>query len=297
VLGDVGEYSLSVAVEPRSVNAGGSIAVTAILRGQGNIPSSLRTPEQKGVTWLDPEVRESIDAHDDEVSGSRTFTYVVKLDKPGTTELGELTLPFWSATRQKYDVARVKLGRVDVTGTAPTPVVSAAPDPYTSLPPARTNAGAFTLAKPPPGEKPWFWAVLLGGPLLVLAVDGARRATRALRERMSREKSTPAATSMAALTEATTRVKAGDARGAAASIERALVAIVDGATSIKLRGLLRDEVVPTLTKAGVSSDDAKQIATLLGQCEAWRFESDKAPTLDDIKRTQDLSARLGKDRR
>ena len=54
-LGDVGSFNLQAQVEPRRVEAGGSIAVTALLRGTGNPPASLRLPERKGVTWLEPD--------------------------------------------------------------------------------------------------------------------------------------------------------------------------------------------------------------------------------------------------
>ncbi|MFO0661726.1 MAG: BatD family protein [Polyangiaceae bacterium] len=297
VLGDVGEYSLSASVEPRTVNAGGSISVTAVLRGQGNIPSSLRTPEQKGVTWLEPEVREAIEAHDEEVSGSRTFTYVVKLEQPGSVDLGELALPYWSATRQKYEVAKVKLGKVDVTGVAPAPVASAAPDPFAALPPMRVSASAYTPAKAPLGEKPWFWGLLLGGPLLVLAFDAATRASKLIRERSSQNKETPAAIAMTSLDEAQARLKSNDARSAIGMLERAVFSAVEARTGVKLRGLLRTEMKPAMKKAGIDDDLANEIERMLERTDGWRFQSTDGPSLDDVKSTRDLVARIGKVRR
>lgn len=66
-MGDVGVYSLQASVDPKTVQAGGSVAVTAVLRGTGNLPTSLRLPERNGVQWLEPEIREAIDTGGDDV--------------------------------------------------------------------------------------------------------------------------------------------------------------------------------------------------------------------------------------
>ena len=69
--------------------AGGSIAVTALLKGTGNPPGQLHLPEKKGVTWLEPEVRESVDADRPKISAVKKLTYVVSLSEPGGNDLGD----------------------------------------------------------------------------------------------------------------------------------------------------------------------------------------------------------------
>src|SRR5262249_49867607 len=77
-IGDVGSYSLSATVEPRTTEVGGAVAVTATLSGIGNVPNAVRIPASSAAEWLEPQVRENIDIENGKIRGSRTFSYVVR---------------------------------------------------------------------------------------------------------------------------------------------------------------------------------------------------------------------------
>src|SRR5690606_25369981 len=99
-LGDVGRYTLSATVEPKRVRQCDAVSVVAKLEGSGNLPPTLVLPRQRGVEWLEPSTTESIDTDHGVLRGQRTFSYVVKLDRPGKVDLGELTLPYYDPDRR-----------------------------------------------------------------------------------------------------------------------------------------------------------------------------------------------------
>src|SRR3954469_7186854 len=45
-IGDVGSYTMAASVEPRTVEAGGTVSVVATITGVGNVPNALRVPLQ-----------------------------------------------------------------------------------------------------------------------------------------------------------------------------------------------------------------------------------------------------------
>ena len=81
-------------VEPRKITAGGSIAVTARVEGTGRLPGALKLPEQAGVEWLQPTLRDETVTNGTSVGGTRTFNYVVRMTRPGAIDLGRLGLSF-----------------------------------------------------------------------------------------------------------------------------------------------------------------------------------------------------------
>ena len=294
-LGDVGTYTLAATVEPRTVEAGGSVAVTAILRGTGNVPASVRLPERRGVEWLEAETREAIDVPNGIVAGARSFTWVVKADTPGKLELGELTLPFYDAKRGAYDVARAVLGTITVTG-APPPAASSTParDPFAAVAPAHTTLDAWSPPPPPWTDASWFWALVCGAPLSVLAIEGATRGGRALLARRRRERSSAAAQVNGALVEATAAAKANDGKRAASAVERAVVIAVEGAVGLRIRGLLREEVRAALVREGVDDAAAAEVEAILRDCDAWRFVPGETPPGDPVARARSLARQLGR---
>jgi hypothetical protein len=275
MLGDVGSFSLQAQVEPRKIEAGGSVAVTATVRGTGNPPTALRLPERKGVTWLEPEVREVIDSGDGVVGGSRTFLYLVKITEPGNLDLGELSVSFWNPKLKEYQVSRAKLGSIDVApGAAPAVSASATPvevDPFAVVGPVRATPGSYAPLGEMLTDRPWFWVGLAGAPLSVLLAQGVSGALGQIR-RLRREQDESAATrARRALQEAKEAEAKGDSKGAAAATERALVAAVEASAGVKLRALRAHEVEPALLSAGWTPEQAREARELLSACEQERF--------------------------
>ncbi len=280
-IGDVGSFSLSATVEPRSLSAGASFAVIATLKGTGNLPLRLKVPEQAGITWLEPDTHDSVAEDDGVISGTRTFTYVVQADRPGTLALGSLKLPFWDPRANQYQVASVDLGSVVVTGAAKPSSSQASPvteDNWATLPLARTTAHPDASVMAPFTDSRWFWVALPSAPLLVLAGEGLQRALGRLRQRFQGRKSSPERQAREALKEAREAASKQEGERAASLIERAMVLAVQASTEIALRGLLREEIAGALVRRGISQELADELVALLQTCDDWRFNPTVSPS-------------------
>lgn len=275
-LGDVGhDYTLSATVEPRSVKQGDSVLVIAKLQGTGYVPTKLLIPQQNGVDWPEPTVIEKLDVNSGSVSGSRTFTFVVRLDRAGSVDLGELTLPYYDADQKRYHVARASLGSVEVKGdpaAAPVPSAGAAPgDRLKGLLSPRTKLGPYSATDSPLSARNGFFGLLLVGPLSVLAGAGLLRAGRRLSLALGTRRATPGRRALEELEAARALSRTGDLGGTSAAAERALHFALEGATGLKARGVLRRELASTLEARGLSPTTAKEAVDLLEALELARF--------------------------
>lgn len=272
-LGDVGQYSLDAAVEPREVPAGAAVSVLATLRGTGNLPSALVVPERRDVEWLDPSVTEQLETRHGRLGGTRRFKYVVELRTPGVVDLGEIRLPYWDPSAGRYEVAQAALGHVRVTpSTLP---VSPSKDPnrdlLSELLAVRPKLG--TPAEKPIrlGERPWYWALLAAGPLAFAATSSTVRLGRRLRKSWRRRREDPSKLPAKLLGEARELEKRGRPHEAVAALEKAVFAAIEQATGLRARGVLRSELAHALAARGVTEPLGQQLAELLEACEAARF--------------------------
>lgn len=285
-LGDVGRFTLSATVEPRTVDAGDSVSVVAKLEGTGMVPFDLKTPEQHGVQWLEPTVAEDIGPRGTAIGGWRKFVYVVRLDQTGEIDLGELSLPYWDPQRASYQTARAALGTVRVSAGTGAPVEAPTKDHLEGVMTPRTTLGAAPQPRRLPSDHPWFWLALLAGPASVVVVAQALRAGRGLRSRRAEHKTSPLAEARRALAEArAARARGSDSDGASAT-ERAIFAAIEHATGLKARALLRDELAGEVEKRGVPEDQAATLRELLDDCDRVRFESDDGAARDLIERAE-----------
>jgi hypothetical protein len=281
-LGDVGRYTLAATVEPRNVKQGEAVSVIAKLEGTGNVPTKLVVPQQNGVDWPEPTVIEKLDAETGKVTGSRTFTFVVKLDRAGSVDLGDLTLPYYDADQQRYQVARASLGAVEVKAdpaAAPVPSAGAPASPEDRLRgilTPRTQLGPAAEASSPLSERGTFFGFLLVGPFSVLAGAGIVRAGKRVRERWGTERATPARRALTELESARTHARTNDLPATSAAAERALHLALEGATRLKSRGVLRKELAPTLEARGLSHATAAEVVAVLEALELARFVQGQA---------------------
>jgi hypothetical protein len=273
-LGDVGDYKLRAAVDPKSVREGEAVSVIATLEGNGNLPSKLDVPQQNGVDWMDPTLIEKLEARTGVVSGTRTFTYVVRLDHAGSVDLGELTLPFYNPERGRYEIARATLGRVEVR---PDPNKATAPAP--NAPSDRLSG----LLSPKLSGKPAepvryladthaFFAWLAAGPFSVLLANGLVRVGRRLRQRVGARQDTPARKAARELDAARSLAQNhATLESVGGPVERALHFAIEAATGLKGRGVLRSELVTAMSARGASTELAERAVALLAAIENARF--------------------------
>lgn len=279
VLGDVGSYLLSAEVEPRSLEQGGMVAVTAQLKGVGNVPSHITPPEQNGVEWLEPSVRGEVEPKGTHVGGSRTFRWTVRIDKAGDVDLGRLSLPYFDPTTDRYEVARAELGKLSVKARAPSPgarepqAAEADRDAQpTSIAP-RSAPSPRTGAPRPLTDQPGFlWALILL-PLSVPALGGFSRGARALLA-LSRRGRKSGASRVTSLLARAGRDVATNPSQAASDFERALYEAIEVGAGLKARGVLRADLVRALTRAGLDEASSLEVKSCIDELEAFRFTGD-----------------------
>ncbi len=297
--GDVGEFSMSAAVEPREVDAGGGISVRVKVEGTGNLPSTLSTPSQKGLQWLDPDVKENIEALDGRLRGERVFSYIVKLHEPGAVDLGQIELPYYDPQRKRYEIARAYLGHVTVRENPSAPAAKAEVDRFEPLGGPRMTLGEATARRKFVTDELAYWVALFAMPLGVVIVGAGwtmlgatRRSVRTWRESLGRR-------GRVSLREAKRARKEGRTADAAAEVEKATHAMIEAATGLKSRGVLRSDLRARLVEAGASEAAAGDAVAVLEACESLRFDptanQQKADALIDQAMT--LARHFGKSRK
>ena len=282
--GDVGSFFLTADVAPRTVDQGGSVAVTAKLEGIGNLPRTLDVPRRKGLDWLDPTTAEQLDVNGtDRLRGVRTFTYVVRLNDAGTIDLGELELNYYDPAHRRYERTAAALGKVVVKASA-TAASAAAPtelDRFASIAPARTQLGTPAASSAPITDHPAYWAALAAGPVSVLFAGAAASLSRRARQRFASWRSSLARHAAISLNEARAAHRNGAAGDAAAAAERALHASIESATGLRSRGVLREALMQELTTRGLPQALADRCVDLLAECELLRFDPSASITTVD----------------
>ncbi len=297
-IGDVGQFTLNGVVTPRKTSQGGSIGVVLTIEGVGNVPSKLTVPQQKGVDWLEPRVRDAIQTKGGRIGGKRIFEYVVRVTKSGTVALGAVELPYFDPAAGRYEVAKVELGNVEVEESGPTDAevdrMKNAPstdDPLSKLPAPHAALKPFTPPEVRTFESRHLGLALGVAPLLALAWMGVSRARTARRNKKDGASELRSG-AKDAIGQAKKAEAAGQPRDAYSGVERAIALFLEAKTGIKARGLRLGELVPKLTEAGVPAELAKEAHDLLEQCEGGRYVPNPEP--DSVRELVKRAAQLGK---
>jgi hypothetical protein len=279
-LGDVGTYTLSAEVEPRRVQAGDAVSATIRLEGTGNVPHHVKVPEQNGVDWLDPTITEGVTPNETVIGGYRQFRYVVRLDEPGKRDLGEVTLPYYDPRSRRYEVARARLGTVEVLpgqavaapSASSSAGVSPAPrDPFEGLGKVRKTLGAPSSPPRHLSDKPAFWAFLFGAPGGIAAIRGLIALSRRLARRVRERSRSGAARAGQALSDARVAASKGDSSAVASAVERAVYTAIEDRLGVKARAVLRSDLTADLERRGADGALANDVAHLLDECDTTRF--------------------------
>jgi len=284
-IGDVGNYTLSITVDPRVSEVGGAVAVAANLAGVGNVPNAIRVPLTSSFEWLEPQVRENIDVENGKIRGSRSFSYVVRPKIAGNLDMGEITLTYWNPDKKAYEWARASLGKVDVAPQKKPAVAQdpAAPhDPWSTLGQPRDNLTSYPHAREPLTDKPFYWIGLFGAPCAVVMGSLGSRGLRRLRSRLAERRGSAERGIDQALAQAREARKREDRAGLATALERAVYLAIERATSVKARALLVDDIVSALEHRKVPSDLASEIRELLSSIETTRFAPEAAPPVGEL---------------
>jgi len=272
-IGDVGEYQLSATVEPRQILAGESVAVVGKLSGIGNVPFKIQTPESRGLEWMEPALTEKMETSNGVVQGSRTFSYVVRLNDVGSVDLGELTLPYYNPKRQQYEIARAALGVIEVKANPNAKVAHDEPKPDDRLAGVlrpRGALGAPARLHQPLSDSRGFWATLLLAPFGVVLAGGVLSAAARARAKL-RERGTSLEAQLGAALEDAKKLAKSDTQGSVAAVERAVFLAIELKLGLKARAILKTELAATLVQRGLPEPRARDISQTLEDCDTLRF--------------------------
>jgi hypothetical protein len=128
--------------------------------------------------------------------------------------------------------------------------------------------------------------------MAVVASAGAVRVGSMLGQRWRAQRDSLATRVAKALAEAEIAARGGSAAGTATAGERALFLVVEAATGLKARGVLREELGGKLQEAGLPRELVAQIEELLDSFDAVRYTgtSEVAPK-ELVSRTRELVRR------
>jgi hypothetical protein len=273
-VGDVGDYKLTATVEPREIMAGEAVSVVATLSGVGSVPFGIQTPEHSGVEWLEPSLTEKIEPVSGVVQGTRTFSYVVKVNEAGKVDLGDVTLPYFDPKKRDYVIARASLGSLNVKPNPNAKVASTETKPNDHLADVltrpRTTLGTYPTARQPLSDRPGFWALLLLAPFGMVLTGGVVSAVGRAREKMRVRGSSLSAQLDSALREARELAKTNTSESVNA-VERAVFLAIELKLGLKARAILKSELAGALTERGLPSARGQALAQLLEDVDALRF--------------------------
>jgi hypothetical protein len=296
-LGDTGDFSLSATTTPNVIDQHGAVGVTVELRGSGNMPAKLATPELGDVEWLEPQTRESLGpVSSDRFGGTKTFSYVVRIHKPGSVDLGEIRLPYFDPQTRSYNVARASLGIVQVRKSSGRDAGPEVAEPLLPNLPAPRAALEGNHEQTFLTERGGYWGALFGAPLACSLGIVLSSTIRRARERRKDAAPSPDRIARERRSEADAALKGDDGKAAVAAVARALEAEVLASTGVNVRGTSSDGAIRELIDAGVDEPAAKSLLDILSECENARFSPDGVAmgTARDLgKRAKEALARIG----
>lgn len=275
-LGDVGQFTLSATVEPRQIKSGEAVSVQIEVKGTGQLPQKLDPPEQTGIDWLEPSVSQQIDEQQGKIGGSRQFSYVVRLNREGNIDLGEMRLAYFDPSTHRYAFAKAKLGSIEVApGAAPSKGVaqtdSPAQEPEAPILIARGRLTPVAKLTAPLADRPGFFFWLGLGPAITALFFATKQALSKARAIKIRWSNSTKSLLDAEFEQAKQALTQGSPIQVSSHVERAVHLLIEARTGIRSRGLLRAELPTTLVASGLEERVARSLVDLLERCDELRF--------------------------
>jgi hypothetical protein len=295
----VGRFTVEASLDRPQAATGDAVTLTARVRGTGNLRDvHVTIPTIEGLSILEPQIKDQIDAPSDLVGGVRTFEWLVVPRRPGAFTIPPLGIATLDPTTGAY--ARAESSAITLTAagnatpidppeTAP-PSAGDAPvddaDPAAAYGPLRTDSALLRHVTPIHAQ-PWFPWALGGPPFLWLAVllgsalrrraaakagaDAPRRAVKGARKRLSRAESL---------------ARSGDARGYYGEVTSALTAVLGARLGEPTGGFTLGKLRAHLIARGMPEELATRIVEELEGAEFARFSAAGASP-EEMDRTSD----------
>lgn len=280
--GAVGSYSINASVDRTAVKANEAITLKVRISGQGNIktlsPPQVDLPPDFEV--YDPKVSQEVDTGDTQVSGNKTWEYVMVPRYAGTHEIKPITLHYFDPRKKQYAAAStrpitltIEPGSTEYAGTALSggskeDVKLLGQDirfiAIGALPFHKVGARNYTRA--------WFWALLA---LPVLGYVGAwfwQRHQAKLMTNVAYARSRKATRAAQKQLQAANKLmRANDGKGFYAEVQRALMGFLGNKLNVAEAALVTDDIARLLQEKRVAPELISNYLACLHTCDFQRF--------------------------
>ncbi len=280
--GAVGEYSISASVDRTTAKANEAITLKVRVAGQGNIktlpPPQMDLPVDFEV--YDPKVSQQVDAGETQISGSKTWEYVLVPRYAGTHEIKPIALHYFDPRTKQYAVANTKPITLSIEpgsaeyantafgGASKEDVKLLGQDirfiAIGALPLQRVGARNYTsawfltlLALPVLGfMSAWFWQRHQAKLTTNVAYARSRKATRTAQKQLHTAKKL---------------LQANDSKGFYAEVQRALMGFLGNKLNVAEAGLVTDDIAQLLQGKNVAPELISNYLACLHTCDFQRF--------------------------
>lgn len=280
--GVVGDYSITASVDRTTAKANEAITLKVRIAGQGNIktlpPPQMDLPPDFEV--YDPKVSQQVEPGDAQISGSKSWEYVLVPRYAGTHEIKPIALHYFNPRAKQYAVASTKPIALTIEpgsaeyanaafgGASKEDVKLLGQDirfiaigalPFQQMG-ARNYTSAWFLtlfALPVLGFiGAWFWQRHQAKLTTNVAYARSRKATRAAQKQLHTAKKL---------------LQASDSKGFYAEVQRALMGFLGNKLNVAEAGLVTDDIAQLLQEKNVAPELISNYLTCLHTCDFQRF--------------------------
>ena len=294
----VGDFDLDAAVDRTEIETGETVRFDVTISGTGNI-ATVTPPElvlPPSVEQYPPQVGESINRTRRQVTGSKTFSYVLVPRAPGPHTLPAVEFAYFDPEAETYRTLRSRPVTIQVTGA---PVGPAA---------ARVNAGGLPIddvaglmlivsdwrtgARDPLHHQPWPYLVLLLPLVGLIGLYAYRRHQSRLATDVRYARSRRAhPVARKHLKQAERLLSEGAGKAFYEEIARAVTGYIGDRLNIAPQGLTIAQLDARLAEAGVPEPTREALRDLLYECDRARF-APVPPTRDTLTTATERAAAL-----
>lgn len=284
--GAVGTYSLKASVDRREAKTNEAITLKLTVSGQGNIKtlSAPRLALPRDFEVYDPKVVEDVNRANNQISGSKTWEYVMVPRFPGEFEIGGLQLPYFDVQAKEYRVASAAPIALTIAKSVGEVAMASGGMSKSDVKLIGQDIRFIALAQMPFEEigqpnyaQPWF-AVLLALPFFGLA--GAFLYQRHQQKLSSNvayargRKATRVATKQ--LQTAKKFLQSNDGKQFYAEVQRALMGFLGNKLNVAEAALVTDDIQKMLEAKNVAPAIASAYINCLHTCDFQRFAPSQA---------------------
>jgi hypothetical protein len=289
--GNVGQYTLDVAVDRAAVAVGDAVTLTVSVRGSGNLRNVVlpALPTLPGWKGYEPKTTVALQPGTP-VQGSKTLEWLIRPERPGNTTIPALTFASFDPAAKRYVEAQSRPIEMVVSGEPSTAVIGP-PTAGGGAPPSGGDAVLAAEIRPirsraTPSRSvgasflhgAGFKVTLVTPPLAFVAFAFVGR----LRERLSRDERRASRRRLRSIARRRLHAAAAhrDAGRAAAfyvEIERVLREALSEKLRVPVGGLRLDELADLLGARGLPTDGVARVRGVLEACDEARFSPGGEP--------------------